>query len=101
MKGNELHTSESETRHLLCVFDQTIMKVEPMVRVATAPECSGPAHHSSMCSKLVSTKPVMKHQGILLNHSKELLRKKTGYARWRGLSLFKSNIFKVQPTLPV
>lgn len=54
MKGNELHTSESETGHLLCVcvFDQTIEKAEPRVRESPQPQsaafplrCLSPRQH--------------------------------------------------------
>lgn len=93
-----------KTEHCVSVFDQTfIMKMEhqvkeplPVLGAHSISLLSGPADPCSVHSMSVSAKPVTKQPVISLNNSRELLRNKTGFAFWRGLKLFKSNVLKVQ-----
>ena len=106
MKGNELHMSESETGHVLCLCVQPNYYEggarDESVAIAPKHSLSPLVPLTRRCGRHTGLhEPVMKHQGISLNNSREPLRNKTGFAPWRGLRLFTSNIFQVQPTTPL
>lgn len=93
MKENELHPLRVKRHCMRVCLTKPSGRWSPQHRPF---EC--PVDLCSVYATSVSTKPALKHQVISLK-SRELLGNKTEFAFWRGLQLFKANIFKVQSVI--